>query len=106
MTQKIAREKYLLRKINYRARYVLMRISAKQCRAARAALEFSREGLAAAAGVSLASIERFERGKGSPEAKTSDAIEAALVRAGVQFVHGVKFVAVGDGAEGVIVSAK
>jgi len=73
------------------------RVSPLQSRCARGFLSLTKEGLARLAGVSLATIMRFEHGKGSPEAKTADAIESALARAGVEFIRRE------DGAEGVVV---
>jgi transcriptional regulator with XRE-family HTH domain len=66
-------------------------ITAAQCRAGRALIEWSREQLAEAAGVSLRTIVDFERAARSPREVTLLALERALSDAGVQFLdHGEK----------------
>lgn len=54
-------------------------------KAARALLGVKQSDLARAAGVSLATLNNFERGIGDPRASTMDAIERALARGGIAF---------------------
>ena len=61
-------------------------LSAAQCRAARALLDWSREKLAELSKVSLRTIVDFERGARQPRDVTLDALRAAMERAGVTFV--------------------
>ncbi len=60
-----------------------MPISSRQIRAARAMLEVKQRDLAAAAGVSLATLNNIERGVADPRSSTLSAIERALNNAGV-----------------------
>jgi transcriptional regulator with XRE-family HTH domain len=60
-------------------------ISSAQCRAARALLGMTQSDLAAAAGVSAIVIMRFEKGS-DPRASTVNAIERALIAAGVTLI--------------------
>ena len=62
--------------------YCKVVISSAQCRAARALLGMTQGALAAAAGVSAIVIMRFEKGS-DPRASTVNAIERALINAGV-----------------------
>lgn len=62
--------------------YYKVVISSAQCRAARALLGMTQGALAAAAGVSAIVIMRFEKGS-DPRASTVNAIERALINAGV-----------------------
>jgi transcriptional regulator with XRE-family HTH domain len=60
-------------------------------RAARAMLDWTQPQLAEAAGVSVETIKRLERLQGEVTATrvaTIDAIEKALVKAGVEFTNG------------------
>lgn len=61
-----------------------MPISPRQIRAARAMLEVKQRDLAAAAGVSLATLNNIERGVADPRSSTLSAIERALNTAGVE----------------------
>ena len=61
-------------------------ISAAQCRAARALLEWSREQLAAASKVAERTVVDFERGAREPRAVTVEAIQRALEGADVEFI--------------------
>ena len=56
-----------------------------QCRAARAGLEWSREELAAKAGLSDRTITDFERGASEPHDNNKRAIRLAFEGAGVVF---------------------
>lgn len=60
-----------------------MSITPRQIRAARAMLEVKQRDLAAAAGVSLATLNNIERGVADPRSSTLAAIERALHAAGV-----------------------
>lgn len=60
-----------------------MSISPRQIRAARAMLEIKQRDLAAAAGVSLATLNNIERGVADPRSSTLAAIERTLHAAGV-----------------------
>jgi transcriptional regulator with XRE-family HTH domain len=57
-------------------------ITSSQCRAARALLGMTQTELATEAGVSVIVVKRFERGS-DPRASTVNAIERALIAAGV-----------------------
>lgn len=63
-------------------------ISSEQVRAARMLLRWEQKQLAEASGVSLPSIKRLETQCGplSAQQRTSDAIQAALESAGVEFI--------------------
>jgi transcriptional regulator with XRE-family HTH domain len=61
-------------------------ITADQCRAARALLDWSRERLAETSRVSLRTIIDFERNAREPRFLTFDAIRRALESAGVEFI--------------------
>jgi transcriptional regulator with XRE-family HTH domain len=61
-------------------------ITAAQLRAARAVLEWSREELGKAAGVSASTVKNYEAGKNTiPLVATS--IERTLTEAGIEFSH-------------------
>jgi transcriptional regulator with XRE-family HTH domain len=60
-------------------------ISRAQCRAARAGLEWSREDLAARAGISDRTITDFERGARDPHDNNKRAIRSAFEAAGIVF---------------------
>lgn len=59
-----------------------------QCRAARAMLQMSQEDLSGRAAVSVQTLIAFELGQRRPYARTLAAIQAALERAGVEFIPG------------------
>lgn len=61
-------------------------ITAEQCRAGRALLDWSREQLAETSKVAVRTIIDFERGARAPREVTADAIQRALEAAGVQFI--------------------
>ena len=63
-------------------------ITAAQCRAGRALLDWSRDKLAAKAGSALRTIVDFERGAREPRAATIEALRRALEAAGVEFTNG------------------
>jgi transcriptional regulator with XRE-family HTH domain len=63
-------------------------ISAAQCRAARALIDWSREALAEASRVGLRTLVDFERGARKPRDVTLDALRRALEAAGVEFTNG------------------
>jgi predicted transcriptional regulator len=74
---------------------VLTMISARQIRAARALLGWTQQQLADAAIVSFGAVTRLERGEVDPRMSTMTAIQAALSKAGVEFLSP------GDKGEGV-----
>lgn len=57
-----------------------------QCRMARAALGWSVDQLAAAAGVDRKTILRFEQGSTAPRAANLEAMQRALEAAGIEFL--------------------
>lgn len=59
----------------------------EQLRMARAALGLGVRDLAALAGVSFTTINRFETGKSGVQLSTAQALRAALEAAGVQFLR-------------------
>jgi len=63
-----------------------MPISAAQCRAARALLEWSQDELAENAGVARATVADFERNQRTPMRQTLIAVERTLRAAGVAFI--------------------
>lgn len=66
-------------------------MTSAQMRAARAMLDWTQPQLAEAAGVSVETIKRLERLEGEVTATrvaTIDAIEKALVKAGIEFTNG------------------
>ena len=63
-----------------------MTITAEQCRAARALLDWSQPDLARASGTGRSTITRFERGARVPHPSNLAAIRAALEAAGVEFI--------------------
>ena len=65
-----------------------MTITAAQCRAARAMLDWSRDDLAAAARVAKRTVVDFERGARSPIHSTLDVLRRALEAAGIEFLDG------------------
>ena len=70
---------------NQMRRYPVRVITSDQCRAARALLRMTLATLAESAGVGVLVIKRFERGS-DPRASTVNAIERALVAAGVTLI--------------------
>jgi ribosome-binding protein aMBF1 (putative translation factor) len=60
-------------------------ITRAQCRAARAGIEWSREDLAAKAGISDRTITDFERGARDPHDNNKRAIQRAFEVAGIVF---------------------
>jgi transcriptional regulator with XRE-family HTH domain len=65
--------------------YYRLVITSDQCRAARALLRMTQATLAERAGLGILVIKRFERGS-DPRASTVNAIERALVEAGVTLI--------------------
>jgi transcriptional regulator with XRE-family HTH domain len=63
-------------------------ISARQIRAARGLLGWSQERLCEEAGVSRRTLARMEEGGSDARVSTLAAIQAALERAGVEFISG------------------
>lgn len=61
-------------------------LTAAQCRAGRALLDWSQDELATKAGISRQPLAHFEGDKSSPYASTLDALRSALERGGVEFV--------------------
>jgi transcriptional regulator with XRE-family HTH domain len=61
-------------------------ISAAQCRAARALLDWSRDQLAENSVVALRTIVDFERGARAPRSATLLSLAKALESAGVEFI--------------------
>ena len=61
-------------------------ISAEQCLGARAMLRLTRDHLAAAAQVAVATLADFEAGRRQPHPRTLSAIQTALETAGVEFI--------------------
>lgn len=58
-----------------------------QCRMARAALGWSLNELAAAAGVNRKTVLRFEQGESTPRGANAEAIRRAFEAAGVRFAE-------------------
>lgn len=65
-----------------------MSITPRECRAARAGLEWSRDDLAKRAGLSDRTITDFERGAREPHSNNLAAIRHAFETAGVKFRDG------------------
>ena len=63
-----------------------MTISAEQCRAARGLLGWSQADLSKASETATKTIADFERGARVPYERTMDDIQAALEKAGVEFI--------------------
>lgn len=61
-------------------------LTAAQCRAARALIDWSRDDLADGSRVALRTIVDFERGAREPRETTKAALRAALEAAGVIFI--------------------
>ncbi len=62
-------------------------IQPEQVRAARGLLDWSRDQLSDAAGVPVRTLDRYEKGEGSPRSGTVAAIRTALEQAGVEFIE-------------------
>lgn len=67
-----------------------MKISAAQCRAARALLDWSRADLAKASKVSVRALASFESGQRQPYDRTLADVIKALREAGVEFLGGAR----------------
>lgn len=65
---------------------LVIMITSRQIRAARALLDWSQQQLADKAIVSLNALARLESGKVDPRASTLEAIETALSKAGIEFI--------------------
>jgi transcriptional regulator with XRE-family HTH domain len=65
-----------------------MKIEPNMITAARGLLGWSRDALAERSGVPSRTLDRLEVGKGSPRAKTLQAIQDALEAAGIEFLDG------------------
>lgn len=63
-------------------------ISPEQCRMARAGLGWTAKQLATAAGVGVATVNRFEAWQVTPIPATLAAIQRALEAAGIEFTDG------------------
>lgn len=61
-------------------------ISPAQCRGARGFLRWSQMDLAAASGISDATIRTFENETRAPHSGTTDALQAALEAAGIEVI--------------------
>ena len=61
-------------------------ITATQCRAARALLDWSQQELADRARVGIVTVRQLEGGKTQPRRSTLDVIQRALEAAGVEFI--------------------
>lgn len=59
-----------------------------QIRAARALLDWSRDTLSSASGVTVRTLDRLEGGEVLPQRRTIEAVVAALEAAGVVFING------------------
>ena len=65
-----------------------MTITVKQIKAARALLEWKQEDLARVSGISLAAINKLERGLVSPRQHTMATLQQSFEQAGVEFTEG------------------
>lgn len=72
--------------LNDRSCYRCDMITAAQCRAARALLDWSQQQLADAAQVGVVTVRQFESGGAEPRRSTLDVITRAIEGAGVIFV--------------------
>jgi len=61
-------------------------ISAAQCRAARALIDWSQQDLANHAAVGIVTVHQLEAGLSQPRRATLDVIRRALEAAGVEFI--------------------
>jgi transcriptional regulator with XRE-family HTH domain len=60
--------------------------SSAQCRSARALVDWSRDQLSDASGVSVRTIADFEQGNAAPRPSTAAKLTTALEAAGVEFI--------------------
>jgi len=67
---------------------MLQGMTASQCRAARALLDWTQPDLVAASGLGLSTVVDFERSRRPVSDEAVAAIRAALERAGVEFTNG------------------
>lgn len=74
-----------------------MRITAAQCRAARALLGWSQDDLAERASLSVRALINFEQGKTVPQPRTMTRLIARFEEAGIRFTSG-------DGRRGVSIT--
>lgn len=72
----------------------------RQVRAARSLLGWSQKQLSEQSGASLSTLNRFERGDGSPNVNSLRLIYSSLERVGIRFVNS------SDGSMGVLLSAE
>ena len=63
-------------------------VDVAQSRAARALLGWSQGDLAKAAGLSLLTVRKFEKGRSDPYSRNLEAIRSALEGAGIEFIAG------------------
>lgn len=63
-------------------------ITASQCRAARALLDWSQQRLADESKIGNATIRNFEGGKSTPQHATLDVLRRCFEAAGVDFING------------------
>jgi transcriptional regulator with XRE-family HTH domain len=61
-------------------------ITATQCRAARALLDWSQQELADSAGVGIVTVRQLEAGNTQPRRATLEVVRRALESAGVEFI--------------------
>jgi transcriptional regulator with XRE-family HTH domain len=66
---------------------MLIKITAAQCRGARALLDMTQPQLADCAQLGLSTIVDFERGRRQVSKEAIDAMHSALERAGVEFIE-------------------
>jgi transcriptional regulator with XRE-family HTH domain len=66
----------------------MTKITASQCRAARALIGWTRQQLANASGVGFSTISDFETGRHFPHAANLEAIVGAFDKAGAEFTNG------------------
>ena len=71
-------------------RFIRGVITPRQIRAARALLGWSQQQLADRAILSLNALARLEKGLVDPRMSTVQAIEAALTKAGIEFIGGAE----------------
>jgi transcriptional regulator with XRE-family HTH domain len=67
--------------------YRCLMVTAAQCRAARALLDWSQQDLADKAAVGIVTVRQLEGGDTQPRRATLDVIRRALESAGVQFIE-------------------
>lgn len=76
-------------------------ITAPQCRAARALLDWTQAELAERAGIGLSTVQDFEAGRHKPYKRTLEKIAATFAEVGVEFTNGdapgVRMIPHGDG---------